>query len=50
MENPSSSPKLADGKGEAAPFTQMNWTEDAPMPSHEVQQPVGGLHGHREYR
>ncbi|OQD94892.1 hypothetical protein PENSOL_c023G10806 [Penicillium solitum] len=39
MENPSKSPEVADGQGEAAPCTQINWTKDASMPSHEVQQP-----------
>ncbi|CAG8018721.1 hypothetical protein DTO013E5_10224 [Penicillium roqueforti] len=39
MENPRKSPEVADGHGKAAPGTQINWTEDAPMPSHEVQQP-----------
>jgi murein L,D-transpeptidase YcbB/YkuD len=50
MGNPSKSPEVADGQGEAVPSTQINWTEDAPTPSHEVQQPVGGAHGHREHR
>ncbi|OQE12806.1 hypothetical protein PENFLA_c062G03516 [Penicillium flavigenum] len=39
MEDPSKSPEVADGHREAAPCTQISWTEDAPTPSHEVQQP-----------